>query len=70
MIHKNYYVVFKNNEVLIHRIFIEKFINYFMPKYNNIEKAVILSKYYLYYKTLDCIYEDNIMKYLYECDKN
>jgi hypothetical protein len=70
MFHNKYHVSFKHNEVLIHKILIQKFINYYMKKYNDIEKAVIISKYYLYYKTLDCIYEDSIMKYLYDCDKN
>jgi len=70
MFHNKYYVSFKKNEVLIHKILIYKFINYYMKKYNDIEKAVIISKYYLYHKTLDCIYEENIMKYIYECDKN
>jgi hypothetical protein len=62
------HIQFKNNELLIHKNLIKKFVHYYYKNYQDIEKAVILSKYYLYYKTLDCIYEEDIMKYLYECD--
>ena len=35
----------------------------------NVKDAIIYSKYYLYYKTVNCIYDKEIMDIMYFCDK-
>ena len=47
----------------------EKFINYYIKNIdNNYERAINISKYYLYYKIYNCIYSDKIMNIIYEID--
>lgn len=52
--------------------FIGKFINMYSFKYNNKDKlysdAITYSKYYLYYKTQNCIYSEDIMEIIYNIE--
>lgn len=67
-----YYITFNKNLTInnIHYNNIRsKFINYYIKFIdNNYEKAINLSKYYLYYKIYNCIYSDKIMNILYDVD--
>lgn len=76
----NYVVEFKNNfevySIPAYNRIINKFINRYIKKmcengYNeqNVKDAIIYSKYYLYYKTVNCIYDKEIMDIMYFCDK-
>ncbi len=76
----NYIVEFKNNfevySIPAYNRIINKFINRYIKKmceneYNekNVKDAIIYSKYYLYYKTVNCIYDKEIMDIMYFCDK-
>jgi len=52
---------FYNNKELINN-FIDNYMKYYQPnKKEDLEKAVIYSKYYFYYKLKNCIYDDEIM---------
>jgi len=46
-----------------------KFINIYLETNSNISDAIIYSKYYLYYKTMNCVYDDDdVMNILYDVD--
>jgi hypothetical protein len=80
MIFENYYVKFNLefniNSISSYKIIMMKFINKFIKskensyknKYDLYADAIIYSKYYLYYKTHNCIYTDKIMEILYDVD--
>jgi hypothetical protein len=76
----NYVVEFKNKfevySIPAYNRIINKFINRYIKRmceneYNeqNVKDAIIYSKYYLYYKTVNCIYDKEIMDIMYFCDK-
>lgn len=76
----NYFVEFKNNFEVYSIPAYNRIINNFINKYikniceneyneKNVKDAIIYSKYYLYYKTVNCIYDKEIMDILYFCDK-
>jgi hypothetical protein len=76
----NYFVEFKNNFEVYSIPSYNRIINNFINKYikniceneyneKNVKDAIIYSKYYLYYKTVNCIYDTEIMDILYFCDK-
>ena len=80
MIFENYFINY-NNELNINSIssyktirtkFIGKFINMYSYKYSDISKlysdALDYSKYYLYYKTQNCIYSNDIMEIIYNIE--
>jgi len=54
----------------------KKFINKFVLKNNNnysnkkllLNDAILYSKYYLYYKIFNCIYNENIMNIIYDIE--
>ncbi len=52
--------------------FINKFIKIYSHKYTKKDElyrdALIYSKYYLYHKTQNCIYPDDIMNIIYDID--
>jgi hypothetical protein len=51
--------------------FVNKYINKICENnYNeeNVKNAIIYSKYYLYYKTVNCIYDKEVMDIMYLCD--
>jgi Flp pilus assembly CpaF family ATPase len=55
---------FYNNKELINN-FIDNYMKYYQTnKKEDLEKAVIYSKYYFYYKLKNCIYDDEIMDIL------
>lgn len=75
----NYFVEFKSNfevySIPSYTKIINNFINKYIEKicendYNevNVKNAIIYSKYYLYYKTFNCIYDKEVMDILYLCD--
>lgn len=80
MIFENYFINY-NNELNINSIssyktirtkFIGKFINMYSYKYSDISKlysdALDYSKYYLYYKTQNCIYSNDVMEIIYNIE--
>ena len=71
------------NSIYSYRNIITKFINKFIKIYKEIylkeykktiqnlyEDSLTYSKYYLYYKTINCIYDDNIMEILLNVENN
>jgi hypothetical protein len=64
------------NSISKYKIIMTKFINVFIElnKINYTDKnllindAIIYSKYYLYYKTKNCIYNEEIMKIIFDVD--
>ncbi len=75
------YIIFSDdlniNSISSYRVLMTKFINKYLDVYkeNYISKydkllndSLIYSKYYVYYKSLNCIYSDNIMEILYNID--
>ncbi len=52
--------------------FIVKYINLYQYEYTDNEKlfldALIYSKYYLYYKIQNCVYDTNIMEIIFNID--
>lgn len=80
MYYENYYIDFSSelnississyNKIMIK--FINNYITYYDKQYNNkkelLDDAIIYSKYYIYYKTMRCIYNDNTMNILYNID--
>lgn len=52
--------------------FVNIFIKLYKPKYTENQKlvvdSIIYSKYYLYYKTKNCIYSDEIMEIINDVD--
>ena len=63
-----------------YKIIINQFINKFINLYNEnyieqklskkklIDDAIIYSKYYLYFKTMNCIYDEKIMEIIFNVD--
>lgn len=80
MIFQNYYVDFNNklniSSISSYRIIMDKFVNKYVIIYkdnykNNksmFEDAITYSKYYLYYKTQNCVYNNEIMEILQNID--
>jgi hypothetical protein len=80
MFFENYYITYSNNLVInsissyrnIMNNFILKFISEKKLDYLSKEElyldAIIYSKYYLYWKTFSCVYQDNIMGILYDIE--
>ena len=79
---ENHYISFKNNDFInypsYNKIQSIKFINKYIEKYiynytNNkkllYEDAITYSKYYVYYKTLNCIYSPDVMEIIFSIDK-
>jgi hypothetical protein len=62
------------NTIYSYKIIMKIFINKYIKKniYNNLQKnilindAILYSKYYLYYKIFNCIYDEQIMNILYD----
>ena len=58
-------------KVIINK-FINKFIKIYSHKYEKKQElysdAIIYSKYYLYYKTQNCVYTEDIMNIIYDVD--
>jgi len=82
---ENNYIIFNNklniNFILAYRILMTKFINKYIQIYkiinnkeninnNLIKDSLIFSKYYVYYKTLNCVYSNDIMEILINVDHN
>jgi hypothetical protein len=78
MIFERYHIKYSNNiecfSILSYRkiltIFINEFINSYSEKYKNetFNKAIIYSKYYLFYKTINCEYNKDIMEVIYNIE--
>ncbi len=74
------YIKFNNrlqiNTIYSYKIIMKKFINKFVLKNNNnysnkkllLNDAILYSKYYLYYKIFNCIYNENIMNIIYDIE--
>lgn len=82
MILENYHVEFDpflninsvSSYKTIRSKFINKYINIYDYKYSDRKElysdAIIYSKYYLYYKTQNCIYSNDIMEIIYNIEFN
>lgn len=80
MFFENNYINFSSkliiNSISNYKNIMTQFINYYekiySPNYSDKKKlysdAIIYAKYYLYYKTKNCIYEENIMEILSNVD--
>ena len=81
MYFENNYIIFNNNSIInsisSYKILMTKFINKFIQIHRNdyngnintlYNDAIIYSKYYVYYKTLNCVYDEQIMNLLYNVD--
>ena len=80
MFFQNYYITYSNdltiNSISSYKNIMDKFIIKFISKKKNdyINKndlysdALIYSKYYLYWKTFSCVYQENIMNILYDIE--
>lgn len=71
------YIVFSPNLIINsisnYRNLMIKFINKYLEIYkdensNNINDSIIYSKYYLYYKINNCIYDNTIMNIIYNVE--
>jgi len=72
------YIKFNNrleiNTIYSYKIIMKIFINKYVLKNNNnysdkkllLNDAILYSKYYLYYKIFNCIYDDIIMNVIYD----
>ncbi len=77
---ENVYINFNKkleiNTIYSYKIIMNKFINKYIEKndinYLNkqllINDAILYSKYYLYYKIFNCIYDEKIMNILYDIE--
>ena len=72
---RHYFNLTEDSEFYAHRHMLNKFIDKYIKYYHseisniaNIEKAIIYSKYYFYYKNLNCSYDESIMKILITID--
>lgn len=77
---ENNYICFSSklliNSISKYKIIMTKFINTFIKLHKNtyknynllISDSIIYSKYYLYYKTKNCIYNEDIMNIIYDVD--
>lgn len=80
MFFENYYITYSDNltinTISSYKNIMNKFILKFILKnkynYKNKEEmfsdALIYSKYYLYWKTFSCVYQNNIMNILYDIE--
>jgi hypothetical protein len=80
MFFENYYITYSNNLVInsissyrnIMNNFILKFISKKKQDYLNKQElyldSIVYSKYYLYWKTFSCVYQENIMDILYDIE--
>jgi hypothetical protein len=80
---ENNYIIFNNtlniNSISLYKVLMTKFINKYINIYKNnydkkninklINDSLIYSKYYVYYKSLNCIYSNDIMEILYNVDR-
>jgi hypothetical protein len=66
----NIYSISKYKNIILNFVnkFINKNINNYENKNNLYEDSLIYSKYYLYYKTMNCVYSEEIMNILFEID--
>jgi len=57
---------------IIMKIFINKYVKKNINNYSDkkllLNEAILYSKYYLYYKTMKCIYNESIMEIIYEIE--
>ena len=77
---ENVYINFNKkleiNTIYSYKIIMKKFINKYIEKnhinYLNkqllINDAILYSKYYLYYKIFNCVYDETIMNILYDIE--
>ena len=77
---ENVYINFNKkleiNTIYSYKIIMNKFINKYIEKNDNnylnkqllINDAILYSKYYLYYKIFNCIYDEKIMNILYDIE--
>ena len=77
---ENVYINFNKkleiNTIYSYKIIMNKFINKYIEKndinYLNkqllINDAILYSKYYLYYKIFNCVYDETIMNILYDIE--
>jgi len=64
------------NTIYSYKIIMKKFINKYIEKNENnylnkqllINDAILYSKYYLYYKIFNCVYDDKIMNIIYDVE--
>ena len=79
MFFENYYIEFSPkliiNSISNYRNIMTKFANKYIELYSEksaskeiISDAIIYSKYYLYYKTKNCIYSEEIMEILFNVE--
>lgn len=80
MFFENHYIQFSSNSIISsissYRNIMIKFINKFIQikklDYINIlelySDAIIYSKYYMYWKTIHCVYPENIMNIIYDIE--
>lgn len=80
MFFENYYITYSNdltiNSISSYKNIMDKFIIKFISKkksdYTNkhdlYSDALIYAKYYLYWKTFSCVYQENIMNTLYDIE--
>jgi hypothetical protein len=77
---ENVYINFNKkleiNTIYSYKIIMKKFINKYIEKNNInylkkqllINDAILYSKYYLYYKIFNCVYDDKIMNIIYDIE--
>ena len=77
---ENIYINFNKkleiNTIYSYKIIMKKFINVYIKKNDNnysdkkllINDAILYSKYYLYYKIFNCVYDENIMNIIYDIE--
>lgn len=77
---ENVYINFNKkleiNTIYSYRIIMNKFINKYIEQNDNnylnkqllINDAILYSKYYLYYKIFNCVYDETIMNILYDIE--
>jgi hypothetical protein len=77
---ENVYINFNKkleiNTIYSYKIIMKKFINKYIEKnhINYLKKqllindAILYSKYYLYYKIFNCVYDDKIMNIIYDVE--
>jgi hypothetical protein len=78
MIFTKYYLnLKKDSEFYYHRNMMNRFIDKYMKFYKkennteiNLENAIIYSKFYFYYKIMDCGYDDEIMDVLLKVENS
>lgn len=80
MFFQNYYITYSNdltiNSISSYKNIMDKFIikfisikkNDYINKNDLYSDALIYSKYYLYWKTVSCVYQENIMNILYDIE--